>query len=245
MILRQFLHQDPVAISYLFGCGGHAAAAVVDPVGDFAALFEAADDTGMRIPTLSTPISMPIIFRPEGAGRGGGRRLRSVRRGGGRLPIQGRLDGDVLELGNVTINRHAHARPHARSIFRFLSLIGRAATTLVRAYRPYADGRRSWSNGTGVKRRGRRTGPVSERSASQGICPITLKCYRGPFRALSADVPLSGKPTSTIGFEKRHNMAFRIDDEAAFVQFMFADIPPAPPSAAVTRASERRLAATP
>ena len=29
---------------------------------------------------------------------------------------------------------------------------------------------------------------------------------------------LSGKPTSTIGFEKRHNKAFRIDDEAEFVR---------------------------
>ena len=34
MILRTFLHRDPVAVSYLFGCAGHAAAAVVDPVGD-------------------------------------------------------------------------------------------------------------------------------------------------------------------------------------------------------------------
>ncbi|TGV81022.1 MBL fold metallo-hydrolase, partial [Mesorhizobium sp. M00.F.Ca.ET.149.01.1.1] len=34
MILRQFLHTDPVAASYLFGCGGKASAAVVDPVGD-------------------------------------------------------------------------------------------------------------------------------------------------------------------------------------------------------------------
>jgi hypothetical protein len=34
MILRQFLHADPVAASYLFGCGGKSAAAVVDPVGD-------------------------------------------------------------------------------------------------------------------------------------------------------------------------------------------------------------------
>lgn len=37
---------------------------------------------------------------------------------------------------------------------------------------------------------------------------------------------LSGKPTSTIGFEKRFNKAFRIDDEEAFVATMIADIPP-------------------
>ena len=49
MILRQFLHTDPLAISYLFGCGGHAACAVVDPVGDIEPYFRVADETGMRI----------------------------------------------------------------------------------------------------------------------------------------------------------------------------------------------------
>ena len=34
MIFRQLLHYEPVAASYLFGCAGHAACAVVDPVGD-------------------------------------------------------------------------------------------------------------------------------------------------------------------------------------------------------------------
>jgi hydroxyacylglutathione hydrolase len=29
MILRQFLHTAPIGISYLFGCGGRAAGAVV------------------------------------------------------------------------------------------------------------------------------------------------------------------------------------------------------------------------
>jgi glyoxylase-like metal-dependent hydrolase (beta-lactamase superfamily II) len=49
MILRQFLHSDPVAISYLFGCGGHAACAVVDPLGDIRPYRRVADETGMRI----------------------------------------------------------------------------------------------------------------------------------------------------------------------------------------------------
>ncbi|MGA8616406.1 MAG: MBL fold metallo-hydrolase, partial [Xanthobacteraceae bacterium] len=47
---------------------------------------------------------------------------------------------------------------------------------------------------------------------------------------------LSGKPSSTIGFERRHNVAFRIADEDAFVGFMLQDIPPAPPEAAELRA---------
>jgi hypothetical protein len=47
---------------------------------------------------------------------------------------------------------------------------------------------------------------------------------------------LSGKPISTIGFEKRHNKAFRIDDEREFVRAMLTDIPPAPAQAARLRA---------
>jgi glyoxylase-like metal-dependent hydrolase (beta-lactamase superfamily II) len=49
MILRQFPHTDPVAISYLFGCGGHAACAVVDPLGDIRPYLRVAEETGMRI----------------------------------------------------------------------------------------------------------------------------------------------------------------------------------------------------
>ena len=49
MILRRFLHTDPVAISYLFGCGGHAVCAVVDPLGDIEPYMHVADETGMQI----------------------------------------------------------------------------------------------------------------------------------------------------------------------------------------------------
>ena len=47
---------------------------------------------------------------------------------------------------------------------------------------------------------------------------------------------VSGKPSSTIGFEKRNNQALRIGDEEEFVRTMLAEIPPPPPSAARTRA---------
>jgi hydroxyacylglutathione hydrolase len=48
---------------------------------------------------------------------------------------------------------------------------------------------------------------------------------------------LSGKPWSTIGFEQRHNEAFRIEEQAEFIRFMLAEIPPAPPEAAALRAA--------
>jgi hydroxyacylglutathione hydrolase len=54
---------------------------------------------------------------------------------------------------------------------------------------------------------------------------------------------LSGKPSSAIGFEKRHNQAFMIEDETEFVRFMVAEIPPAPPEAARIRATNSGAAA--
>jgi hydroxyacylglutathione hydrolase len=49
MILRKFLHANPVAASYVFGCGGKAVGAVVDPLGDMAPYLRTADETGMGI----------------------------------------------------------------------------------------------------------------------------------------------------------------------------------------------------
>ncbi|MER8485151.1 hypothetical protein [Mesorhizobium sp. M1322] len=39
------------------------------------------------------------------------------------------------------------------------------------------------------------------------------------------------------------NEALRIEDEAAFIRFMLAEIPPAPPEAAALRAANSALAA--
>src|SRR5438034_1101834 len=44
------------------------------------------------------------------------------------------------------------------------------------------------------------------------------------------------KALSTIGFERRHNAAFRIEAEVEFVDFMLQDIPRAPVGAAEIRA---------
>jgi hydroxyacylglutathione hydrolase len=66
--------------------------------------------------------------------------------------------------------------------------------------------------------------------------PDYLEVLPGAYSGSVCGRSLSGKPTSTIGFEKRHNKAFRIDDEDAFLRAMLADVPPAPPQAAQVRA---------
>ena len=66
--------------------------------------------------------------------------------------------------------------------------------------------------------------------------PDYLEVLPGAYSGSACGRSLSGKPISTIGFEKRHNKAFRIDDEEAFVRTMAADVPPAPSQAAQFRA---------
>jgi len=68
-----------------------------------------------------------------------------------------------------------------------------------------------------------------------------LPDYLGAYSGSVCGRSLSGKPTSTIGFEKRHNKAFRVDNEAEFVRAMLVDMPPAPPQAAQLRATNSDL----
>jgi hydroxyacylglutathione hydrolase len=56
---------------------------------------------------------------------------------------------------------------------------------------------------------------------------------------------LSATPMSTIGFERRFNKTFAIDNESQFVDAMLRDIPPAPPGAAEARATNLGLALAP
>src|SRR3954447_26350611 len=72
--IRQFLHHNPVGISYLFGCGGQASGAVVDPVGDIGPYLRASEETRMGIkfvvdpPTPANPLSAaPPLAAATGA----------------------------------------------------------------------------------------------------------------------------------------------------------------------------------
>jgi len=66
--------------------------------------------------------------------------------------------------------------------------------------------------------------------------PDYVEVLPGAYAGSVCGRSLSGKPWSTLGFEKRHNQALRIEDESAFLTYMLAEIPPAPPDAARIRA---------
>jgi hypothetical protein len=64
------------------------------------------------------------------------------------------------------------------------------------------------------------------------VAPVLV--LPGAFSGSVCGRGLSGKPLSSIGFERRFNKAFQLADQAAFVALMVRDLPPPPPAAAET-----------
>jgi glyoxylase-like metal-dependent hydrolase (beta-lactamase superfamily II) len=237
MILRQFLHTDPVGVSYLFGCGGKASAAVVDPVGDIAPYLQAAQDTGMRILYV---VDTHIHADHASAGR------RLAETAGAEYVLfagaeaspgfHGVRDGDVLPLGNVTaqvLHTPGHTPEHVCLL----------VTDKTRSEEP-------WFVLTGhtlmIGDVGRTELVASAEAGARDLfrsltrlkaLPDYLEVLPGALAGSVCGRGLSGNPVSTIGFERRHNEAFRIDGEDAFVAQMLKDIPPPPPRAAEFRAA--------
>jgi hydroxyacylglutathione hydrolase len=244
MILRQFLHTDPVAASYLFGCGGKAAAAVVDPLGDVNRYLRAAEETGMRILyVIDTHLHADHISAGRELAKAAGAEYVLHGDADATFPFYGVRDGEVLELGNVTI-KILHTPGHTPE---HISLL---VTDRTRSRDP-------WFVLTGhtlmVGDLGRTELATSAEDGARALfasvqrlkaLPDHLEVLPGAYSGSVCGRSLSGKPTSTIGFERRYNKAFAIDDATDFVRFMAAELSPAPPEAAAVRATNAgRIAA--
>jgi hydroxyacylglutathione hydrolase len=66
--------------------------------------------------------------------------------------------------------------------------------------------------------------------------PEYLEVLPGAFSGSVCGRSLSGKPSSTIGFERRFNRAFGIGEEEEFVRYMLENVPSPPADAAKIRA---------
>ena len=242
MILRQFLHSDPVALSYLFGCGGKAAGAVVDPLGELDPYLRAAEDTGLHIRyVIDTHLHADHLSAGRQLARAAGAEYVLFAGAEAARGFRDVRDHDVLELGNVTVevlHTPGHTPEH-------VSLL---VTDRTRAQEP-------WFAFTGHTLMVGDVGRTElAASAEEGarvlfqslqrlrVLPDYLEVLPGAFSGSVCGRRLSGKPVSTIGFERRHNAAFQIEDRDAFVRFMLSDIPPPPSEAATLRAANAGLA---
>lgn len=236
MFLRQFLHKDPIGISYLFGCVGKASAAVVDPVGDVEVYIREARDLGVKILyVFDTHVHADHLSV--------GRRLAEMSdaqyvlssKAQVSFPFKPVHDRDILPLGNVSIEiweTPGHTPEHI---------------SLLVADRTRTD--EPWFIMTGhtlmVGDLGRTELATSAEAGARELfqtigriktLPDYVEILPGAYSGSVCGRRLSGKPWSTIGFEKVHNQAFRIGDETAFVRFMSDEIPQEPPQAKKLRA---------
>jgi hydroxyacylglutathione hydrolase len=229
MILRQFLHTDPViAASYLVGCGGKGVAAVVDPVAQPEFYLGAAADGGMAIRyVIDTHLHADHVSSgPVLAAAAGAEYVLSAS-AEATIPFRPVRDGDGLELGNVRLDV-MHVPGHTPE---HIVLV---VTDRTRAPEP-------WLVLTGhtlmVGDMGRTELAMSAEVGAQALfesgrrlkaLPDHVQVLPGAYSGSVCGRGLSGNPVSTIGFERRFNRAFALDDREAFVALMLRDLPPRP-----------------
>jgi glyoxylase-like metal-dependent hydrolase (beta-lactamase superfamily II) len=241
MIFRQYLDISPVAASYLFGCGGKGVAAVVDPLGDLNRYILDAKRLGMEIKyVFDTHLHADHLS----IGRELARATKAdyvlqadVVTGFDFRPVR---DGEVLPLGNDAItvwHTPGHTPEH-------ISLLVADKT---RADEP-------WLAFTGhtlmVGDLGRTELASNAEEGARALfqsarrlmsLPDYVEVYPGAFSGSVCGRSLSGKPASTIGFERRHNAAMAFTDESAFVAHMVKEVPPRPENAEANRAANSGL----
>jgi hydroxyacylglutathione hydrolase len=238
MILRQTLHTRPaIASSYLFGCGSKSVGIVVDPVAKPEFYLDSAAELGMQLRyVIDTHIHADHFSTGRALADAADAMYVLHESADATFPFQRVDDGDRLEIGN-TIVEIMHLPGHTPEH------IGLLVTDRTRSSDP-------WFVITGhtlmVGDMGRTELASSAEEGARALfesarrlkrLPDHIEVLPGAFSGSVCGRGLSGKTTSTIGFERRFNKAFAIEDRQAFVDAMIRDIPSPPPNAAANRSS--------
>lgn len=217
-------------LSYFFGCAGHGKAIAVDVVaGDEKWFIDAALTAGVRIEyVIDTHVHADHLS--------GGRRLAAMTSARYALHESNRelvgfdfeplSHGQVLEIGNVKLSV-MHTPGHTPdSVCLLVSDLRRSEapwfvvtgdTLFVGAVgRPDLDGRER-----------EMAGALHDSLHNQLLClPDELELFPGHQAGSACGAGLSGKPSSTIGFEKRWNDVLALERDAFIAQVTANILPP-------------------
>jgi len=245
MFFRQLLNDETACASYVFGCLMKPQLAVVEPhidlVEDYVALAEsegapivAVLDTHVQADHVSGMAELvartgATAYLPEGAGV--------------EFEHHALHDGETIKLGNTELRaiatpghalaHHAYlVTDHRRADEPWLVLTG-DALLVADAGRPdlHAHGDHT------VEQMAR----TLYRSLTDRLLtlPDHVVLYPSHYSGSVCGRGLSATPVSTIGFERRHNIALKHDSEDEFLQALLRDIPPAPEQQAAIVAANR------
>ncbi len=245
MFFRQLLNDRTACASYLLGCKSEGELAVVDAHADLVDEYVslAAAQGGRIAAVLETHVQadhvsgLPALIERTGA-------TAYLPAGAGvEFDHHPLADGDVVRLGNTEIEAvatpgHAAAHhaylvtDHARAPEPWLVLSG-DALLVGDAGRPDLH--------AGEERSVEEMARALYRSLNERLLalPDDLLVYPAHYSGSVCGRGLSGNPASTIGFERRHNVALGHSSEEEFVAALTRDVPPAPDQAAAIVAANR------
>lgn len=219
------------SLSYFFGCAGHGKAIAVDVLaGDEEWFLDQARRAGVQIThVIDTHVHADHHSGgPQLARRAGARYcLHASNRGRTGFPFTPLAHGERVEAGNVlvdVIHTPGHTQDSVCLLVRDLRrgeapwFVLTGDTLFVGAVgRPDLAGREA-------EMAGRLYDSLHERLL---VLPGELELYPGHQAGSACGAGLSGKPASTLAFEKRCNPMLSLD-RGAFVRAVLADIPARP-----------------
>jgi glyoxylase-like metal-dependent hydrolase (beta-lactamase superfamily II) len=228
MIFRPFYYFDTGCASYVFGCGSVGLGAVVDPQErDVDAYVDFAHDKGLKITHV---FDTHVHADHRSGGRAVAERTGAAyclhRSAAVKFPFTPLDDGQEIALGNTRL-RVLHTPGHTPES---ISIV---VTDLRRGPDPWfvLTGDTLFSGAVG-----RPDLPGHERDNADAlyrslhdkllVLPDALEVYPAHFSGSVCGVGLSGKPSTTIGFEKRFNPLLTAAREP-FVEAL-VDVPPKP-----------------
>jgi glyoxylase-like metal-dependent hydrolase (beta-lactamase superfamily II) len=230
MFFKQLAAKD-ASLSYLFGCIGHAKAIAVDVVGGDEAWFIA------QAEAMNVSIAYVVDTHLHADHISGGRALAAkvgapycmheAARASVGFEFHALHDGDELDSGNVRA-KVLHTPGHT------LDSVCLLVKDMRRADEPWfvVTGDTLFVGAAGrpdlAGREEEMAGMLHDSLHSKLLAlPDSLEIFPGHQAGSACGAGLSGKPSSTIGFEKRWNAALSMD-RAAFVAAVTRDIPPRP-----------------
>lgn len=229
MILRRFIVPETGCASYLFGCTSKGELGVVDPHAELVDEYmSAADSSGARIAQVfDTHVHADHASGARGLAAGTGAHLRLPQGAPVEFEFEPLRDGEQVPLGNTraqVLSTPGHAWAHACLL----------VTDTTRGQDP-------WLVFTGdtlfVGAVGRPDLHGEERELAQALqrsildrlltLPDWIEIHPGHVGGSACGAGISSNPSSTIGFERRHNPLLN-GNGRDFVDRVLSDLSPAP-----------------